>query len=96
MLRFFVIAIFKVMSHFVYIIESITTSKWYYGYSMELERRLEGHNNGINTSTRGRGPWKFVFVREFSTKEEALSFEQYLKKTRNKTFITQKYVQYFL
>ena len=84
------------MGHFVYIIESASSGRWYYGYSMELERRLDGHNNGLNISTRGKGPWKFIFVREFSNKQEALSFERYLKKTRNKDFIAREYSEYFI
>jgi putative endonuclease len=82
--------------HFVYIIESLTSQQWYFGYSTDLDRRLEGHNNGLNKSTCGRGPWKFIFIREFSSKSAALVFERYLKKTRNKDYIRVKFSQYFL
>jgi predicted GIY-YIG superfamily endonuclease len=40
------------MSHYVYIIESLKSGQWYFGYSTELDRRLEGHNIGLNKSTR--------------------------------------------
>jgi hypothetical protein len=50
----------------------------------------------LNKSTKGRGPWKFIFIREFETKKEALSFELHLKKLRNKTYIREQYSQYFL
>jgi putative endonuclease len=83
------------MNHFVYIIESLTSGRWYLGYSQDLERRLQGHNTGLNKSTAGRGPWKFIFVRPFHSKSEALSFERYLKRSRNKQFIKDKYSQYF-
>jgi len=33
-------------SHFVYIIESGTTGKWYYGYTTDLVKRLTSHNQG--------------------------------------------------
>ena len=85
-----------VMRHFVYIIESLSSGQWYFGYSSELDRRLEGHNNGLNKSTRGRGPWKFIFIREFSSKSEALAFERYLKRTRNKEYIHTRFKEYFL
>jgi putative endonuclease len=84
------------MGHYAYIIESLSSGQWYYGYSSELEKRLEGHNIGLNKSTKGRGPWKFIFIREFETKKEALSFELHLKKLRNKTYIRAQYSQYFL
>jgi putative endonuclease len=85
-----------VVYHFVYIIESLSSQQWYFGYSTDLDRRLEGHNNGLNKSTRGRGPWKFIFIREFPSKSEAMEFERYLKKTRNKDYISAKFLQYFL
>lgn len=84
------------MEHYVYIIESETSGRWYYGYSTDLEKRLKGHNNGLNKSTRNRGPWKFIFDRAFPTKAEALKFERYLKNLRNKDYIRTKYSEYFL
>ena len=84
------------MGHYVYIIESLSSGQWYYGYSSELERRLEGHNTGLNKSTKGRGPWKYIFIREFASKKEALSFELHLKKTRNKNYIKEKFSEYFV
>jgi putative endonuclease len=73
--------------HFTYIIESLTTGKWYYGYTVDIEGRLDGHNKGMNTSTRNRGPWKYIFIRPFDNKKDATDFERYLKKSRNKDFI---------
>lgn len=84
------------MEHFVYIIESKTSGNWYYGYSTDLETRLDGHNKGLNKSTRNRGPWKFVFIHSFATKAEALKFERHLKKLKNKDYISVKYREYFL
>ena len=81
--------------YFVYIIESISTSKWYYGLIADLDRRLDGHNKGLNASTRNRGPWKFIFTRSFETEKEARVFEVYLKKTRNKDFIRRQFSEYF-
>jgi putative endonuclease len=84
------------MSHYVYIIESLKSGQWYCGYSTDLDRRLEGHNIGLNKSTRGRGPWKFIFIREFALNTDALVFERYLKQSRNKAYIRTKFAAYFL
>jgi putative endonuclease len=81
--------------HYVYIIESISTGKWYYGYTTNLVHRLTFHNQGKNTSTRNRGPWKFIFTKEFNSKKEALDFEKYLKAARNKEYIKRTYPEYF-
>jgi putative endonuclease len=82
--------------HYTYIIESESSGKWYYGYTTNLIKRLAFHNDGLNTSTRNRGPWKYIFIREFGTKAEALAFEISLKKTRNKEYVGRAYSDYFL
>ena len=76
--------------HYTYIIESIKTGRWYYGYTSDLSRRLEGHNKGLNVSTRNRGPWKLIFIREFESTTEAIAFEQVLKRYRNKEFLKKR------
>jgi len=82
--------------YYSYIIESLSSGKWYYGYTENLEVRLDGHNKGLNVSTRNRGPWQYVFVRPFNSKWEARDFESYLKKSRNKEFIRRQFASYFL
>ena len=82
--------------HFVYIIESIRTGKWYYGYTTDLVQRLQFHNEGSNVSTKNGCPWRYIFVRKFDSKREALQFELYLKKMRNKEFLLRKFKDYFL
>ena len=83
-------------SHFVYIIESGTTGKWYYGYTTDLAKRLTFHNQGNNISTRNRGPWKYIFTRKLNSKKEAMDFEKYLKASRNKEYIKRAYSDYFI
>jgi putative endonuclease len=87
---------FLCFMYFTYIIESQSTQKWYYGSTSDLERRLDGHNKGLNVSTKNRGPWKFIFVRPFQSQKEARAFEAYLKKTRNKDFIKRQFPEYFV
>src|SRR5690606_10460183 len=82
--------------HYVYIIESLSTGKWYYGSTRDLDERLMYHNNGWNRSTKGRGPWKYIFAREFQNGEEARVFEFHLKKLRRKAYIVTKYSEYFI
>jgi putative endonuclease len=84
------------MSYFVYIIQSTTSGKWYIGYSSELKTRIQNHNAGFNASTKNRGPWVLIFVREFTSKMDALELERYLKQTRNKEYIRKHFSEHFL
>jgi len=81
--------------HFVYIIDSATTRKWYIGSTMDLIGRLNNHNQGLNRSTNRRGPWSYIFVRPFESQKEAQQFERYLKSIRNKKHILKKFSIYF-
>ena len=82
--------------HYTYIIESVSTGRWYCGSTGDLEERLAYHNKGWNRSTRGRGPWRYVFVRPFPDAELARDFEFALKRIRRKEYIRAKYGGYFL
>ena len=75
------------MRYRVYIIESQKDKSWYYGFSENVEKRLDLHNEGNSTYTKSKRPWKLIFLRSFDIKTEALKFERYLKKTRNKRYI---------
>ena len=81
---------------YVYIIESATSLKWYYGYTERPGERIKEHNSNHHHYTANKGPWVLIFLREFNTKKEALVFEKKLKSLRNKRFILEEFAQYFL
>ena len=82
--------------YYTYIIESLRDGAWYYGSTGDTIERLNYHNRGWNRSTKGRGPWKYIFLREFESAEQAREFEFYLKRLRRKKYIRSKYGKYFL
>ena len=86
---------FQVMSY-TYIIESLKSGRWYYGSTTDLIDRLKYHTSGWNRSTNGRGPWKYIFIREFDNMDQAREFEFHLKKLRRRAYILSKYSEYFL
>ena len=54
----------------------------YVGYTKNLKRRLNLHNNGKGAKfTRGR-KWRLIYKEKYSTKKEAISREYYIKKNR--------------
>jgi putative endonuclease len=59
---------------------SLKNNRRYIGYTSDLIRRLDEHNEGENTSTRNKGPWKIIyFENNFPTRTEALKREKELK-----------------
>ena len=72
--------------YYVYIIESQQSGIFYKGSTNDYVRRLTEHNEGINDYTKGKGPWKLVFVQKFDTKSEALVKGKKLKRC-NKEYL---------
>ena len=80
--------------YYVYIIES--SSRWYYGFSENLDQRIKDHNSNRSKYTRNKGPWKLIFKRTFVDKTTAIKFENQLKKIKNKKYIKEKYKDFFI
>lgn len=65
---------------YVYILECSDNS-YYTGYTTNLEKRIASHNNKkASKYTRSRTPVKYVFTKEFNSKNEALIYEIKIKK----------------
>ena len=82
------------MTYFVYILGSNKNSKiiTYVGYTNNLKKRLNLHNQGKGAKfTRGR-QWKIIYTEKYATKNEAKSREYYIKKNRKfRNFINEKF-----
>ncbi|WP_010648970.1 GIY-YIG nuclease family protein [Oceanobacillus massiliensis] len=70
--------------HVVYMLRCKDDSL-YTGYTNNLEHRLKMHESGKGAKyTRGRGPFKVVFVERFSSKEAAMQKEYQIKQLSRK------------
>lgn len=74
----------ETLAYCVYILFSEKDHQLYIGYTSDIERRLEQHLSGQNTSTRHRGPWKLIFLEYYIFKEDAQKREHYFKSTIGK------------
>jgi putative endonuclease len=75
------------MNSFVYILESENCNKFYIGSSQNPEKRLLEHNSGKTISLRGKGPWKIVFQKKYSSNREARAIEAKLKKMKSRKIL---------
>jgi|SRR5690625_2527620 len=68
--------------HLVYMLQC-NDGTLYTGYTNDLKRRIHMHETGKGAKyTRGRGPFQVVYVEYFSTKEEAMQREYFIKQLR--------------
>ncbi|MBI4833806.1 MAG: GIY-YIG nuclease family protein [Planctomycetes bacterium] len=73
--------------YYVYILESVTSKKYYIGYTNNLETRLNSHNNGLQRWTRNKGPWKLVYSEQFDDKRTAILRERELKNKKSRVVL---------
>ena len=77
------------MKYFVYLLISFHKNRVfsYVGYTNNIGKRLELHNNSKGAKfTKGK-KWKLIYKKTFSTKSQAMKYEYILKndrKTREK------------
>jgi putative endonuclease len=69
---------------YVYLLESISTGKYYIGQTEKLESRLQKHNKGYVRSTRHFAPWKIVGYKKVETRKEAMRLESKLKNLKKR------------
>ncbi len=75
------------MHFFVYIIYSHSLDKFYIGYTIDVDKRLNEHNSGISTFTSHAKDWITKWVKAFDTREEAMSEERRIKKKKSRKYI---------
>lgn len=71
----------------VYILQSERDGSYYVGQTSDVEKRLERHNRGTERSTRGRGPWKLVYLEAYGTRGEAMQREAEIKARKKRAYI---------
>ena len=71
------------MSYYVYMLKSgVKKTITYVGYTNNLKKRIILHNSGKGAKfTRGR-KWKLIYKEKYTTKNQAISREYYIKKNR--------------
>ena len=72
------------MIYHVYMLKSLSkNSVTYVGYTNNLKKRVDLHNNSKGAKfTRGR-KWKLIYKEKFNTKKEAISRDYYIKNNRS-------------
>ena len=83
------------MNFYVYLIISKVKNKTisYVGYTNDLKKRINLHNNNKGAKfTRGR-KWKLIYKEKLHSKKEAISREYYIKTNRSlRNVLKKKYL----
>jgi len=69
---------------FVYVLLSRAKPKrTYVGWTLDLDRRLEQHNDGSGAKTTRGGAWTLIYAERHRTRNAAMRREVFLKRDRD-------------
>ncbi len=68
----------------VYVLFSEKDHQLYVGFTTDINKRIDNHNDGGTTSTRHRRPLKLIFIEYYLFKEDAIYREKYFKSSKGK------------
>lgn len=78
-----------------YVIQSEKNDNLYVGYTVDLRKRLEEHNQGLVFSTKPYRPWKAIYYEACLNAEDAKRREHYLKTTQGQRLLKRRLKEYF-
>ena len=83
------------MIYWVYIIQNSNDFSWYIGFTADLQRRINEHNQKKSPYTsRKIGKWKLIYAELYRDKKDALGREKFLKSGSGRKFIKKQIANY--
>ena len=70
--------IFKIM-YYIYVLKSKKDDKLYIGFTVNIKKRLQQHNDGKVFSTKGRIPFEIIYFEGYKSESDARKRERNLK-----------------
>ncbi|MFH1601406.1 MAG: GIY-YIG nuclease family protein [Candidatus Shapirobacteria bacterium] len=76
---------------YTYILKNSKTGRYYIGSTKDLKNRLNKHFSGEVKSTKSNLNYKLKWYCVFRTREQAVSFERYLKSGSGIAFMRKRF-----
>jgi len=67
------------LKYFLYVLESVSTGKHYFGIAADVDRRLVEHNTKTGRWTSAHKPWRLVATEKYPDRAIASRRERFLK-----------------
>ena len=79
---------------YTYVLRSRKDDKLYIGFTKDLKRRVEEHNQGLVSSTRNRRPLHLIYYEACLNETDAIKREKYFKSGFGRRFINNRIENY--
>ena len=80
---------------YTYVLQSEKDNRLYVGFTEDLKRRFERHEQGLVESTRNRRPLNLIYYEACLNQKDATKREKYLKTHYGKMFLKSRLKSYF-
>ncbi len=81
--------------YYIYILESIKDKRLYSGYTNDLKRRFQEHNDGKVDSTKNRLPLKLIYYEAYLEQEDATKREKFFKTQWGRNYLKKILAKYW-
>ncbi|MFH1838069.1 MAG: GIY-YIG nuclease family protein [Candidatus Kuenenbacteria bacterium] len=79
---------------YIYALHSLKDDNFYVGYTSNLKKRKQEHDNGLVKSTKRRRPVRLIYYEACLNQQDALHREKYLKSSWGKRYLKQRMKNY--
>lgn len=73
--------------YYIYVLQSSKDGFFYTGYTSDLRKRFNQHNQGFVSSTKNRGPFKLIYYEACLHQQDATAREKFLKSGPGKRYL---------
>ncbi|MCP5534669.1 MAG: GIY-YIG nuclease family protein [Akkermansiaceae bacterium] len=81
--------------YYVYVLQSGNDHGLYIGYTSDLRRRRNEHEQGLSKSTKGRRPLDLIYYEAYLDQSDALGRERFLKSGAGRMFLKKQLKHHF-
>ena len=93
---------------YVYLLECKQDKSWYIGYTSDLKRRIDDHQNGYGCRTTSaknnkvisrqamKNNWKLIYYEAYIEKQDAIGRERFLKSGLGRKYLNKQLRNYLL
>lgn len=80
--------------YWVYVLQSKKDGKLYTGFTRNIDKRLQEHQQGKSKATAPRGPFQVIYLEACTYRADALRREHYFKQTGGRIYLSKRLKEY--
>jgi putative endonuclease len=82
--------------YYVYLLECQDDKSWYIGFSSDLRKRINDHQNGHGSRTIStKKNWKLIYYEAYIIKNDAISRKKFFKSGSGRKYLLKQLKNYF-